>query len=170
MKGLTLLLVAVAGCCACGRAEWSDGDPQLHGVVLVVEQGAESYTQDPDFKARLARIMELSAVYMGHDAGELAGLRLVVTAERFACGDTDAVGCYTREENTIRMAASSTCIENSVLPHELAHYFHGGDSGHASPEFRLPYFRALWMEIHEGSGGECERYKDVYSGQWAGPF
>jgi hypothetical protein len=43
------------------------------------------------------------------------------------------------------------------------------DHDHQRAEFRLWYFKPLWLAIHEGTGGECERYKDLYSGQWAGP-
>ena len=167
----SLLIAMMLGACG-GRTEWS-GDPQLHGVALIVESGAESYVNDLDFKARVLRMLELSAAYTGHDPEELHGLRVIVKPGRFPCGASDARGCYDPDDNTVRIAAAATCIENSVMPHELVHYLHGGDSPHRSAEFRLWYrlwyFKALWKEIHSGTSGECARYADVYSGQWAGP-
>lgn len=161
---------------ACGgKMEWP-GDPAMFGVDVTTDPTDEpdpAVVNAPDFRARLRHVLEAATVYQGHDTSELAGLRLVMRRDRIQYDNPlglDAAGMTYTDSNTIEFVVpSSGCIEDAVIPHELVHYFHGGDPYHMSPEFRLWYFKSLWESLHEGLPGDCGLFWNDYAGQWASP-
>ena len=141
------IAVALLLCAACGgRPHWSDGDPDLFGVVLLAEPSAP-FTDAPDFRPRLKRTLDLTSRYFGHDPAELDGLLIMVRNHWSACGGSanQVAGCYTPFDNTAQVSmAGFQCLEGTAVAHEMLHYFIG-DLDHTDPRWHI--FGPLWSEL-----------------------
>jgi hypothetical protein len=169
------ILVAAAILGGCGGTSnsagqhWT-GDPDLYGVDLVIYRGDSGlgYVDQVDFRARLKRTMEESAVYLGHSAAELAGLRIVIHGFQVYFDNDPSIGAqFDTRDATITLRTLSyggNCQEDMPLPHELAHFFYG-DPNHSGPQFDKWFFRDLWDQLHAEAGTHCALV--AYDGQWA---
>lgn len=167
MRLLCAILVLLTACG--GPPEWP-GNPSLYGVDLVIVHDIGSrFVDNEDFTERLKRTLYDSAIYMGHDPRELAGLRLEIRGEDYVIDPARPwlIGLYAHDAKTIivkTVSMGADCQEDMMVPHELAHYFAHGDANHTSVAFTPGYFAKLWETMHANVGAACA--PSVYADQW----
>ncbi len=132
-------LLALAALAGCG---FGGDEPTFHmrGVSVVVASGAP-FAHRPDFAARLEDTVTAALAYWGGSWSSLDGATLtLVDAPEVDCQGALALGCWdggirltTRDPGT----GTFTCVEATVLVHEVAHAAIG-DPGHTDPR---------WMEM-----------------------
>ena len=128
---LTAPLLAVA---ACGGAE-----PSFHvRDTSVVVRSDAAFTRSVDFPARVESTVDAALGYWGGSWKDLAGATIVLDGSpHVACGGhASSTGCY---DGDIRVSTqdageSITCVEATVLVHEVGHAVIG-DADHNDPRW-----------------------------------
>jgi hypothetical protein len=128
---LTAPLLAVA---ACGGAE-----PSFHvrDTSVVVRSNA-AFTRSVDFPARVESTVDAALSYWGGSWKDLAGATIVLDGSPHVdcAGHASSTGCY---DGDIRVSTqdageSITCVEATVLVHEVGHAVIG-DGDHNDPRW-----------------------------------
>lgn len=133
-----LLLLLTGAMAGCGDAP---ADFYLHATAVVVKSDAR-FAHRPEFPARLENVVSIALGYWGGDWRDLAGSTIRLSAGPYVqCGGSDhALGCW---DGDVTISTSDpgagrlTCVEQTVLVHEIGHAVIG-DRMHADPR---------WMEL-----------------------
>jgi len=130
-----------AGLAACAQPDRAP-DFQVRGLGVVVATDAP-FAVRPDLPARIESTVQASLDYWGGSWEQLAGATLTLSgAEAVACGDGQALGCWDGDLRVTTRdpgAGTISCVEATVLVHEVAHAVIG-DADHSDPR---------WMRMEE---------------------
>ena len=162
-----LLIVAAT---SCGDAPV---DFYLHATGVMVKTDAP-FAHRPEFPARLENVISIALDYWGGDWRDLAGTTISLSAGPYVtCGSSDrAIGCF---DGDLRISTSDpgaggfSCVEQTVLVHELGHAVLG-DRMHTDPRWMElePVGDALAGRPGYTSGGEVECV--ISLGVWRHPL
>jgi len=163
-------LLAAAALAGCARPAPAP-DFEVRGLGVVVATDAP-FAQRPDLAARVETTIQAALAYWGGSWDQLQGATLTLWGgASVPCGTGSALGCW---DGDIRIttrdpgAGTFSCVESTVLVHEVAHAV-VGDRGHTDPR---------WMQMEElsaalsgrvGYGAAGEEPCLVVPGVWRHP-
>ncbi|MBI5069047.1 MAG: hypothetical protein HZB56_12480 [Deltaproteobacteria bacterium] len=164
---MPLVAAALAACDGTAPAP----DFQVRGLDVVVATDAP-FARRPDLAARIESTVQASLDYWGGGWEQLAGATLTLSgADAVPCAGQSSLGCW---DGDLRIttrdpgAGTFSCVEATVLVHEVAHAVIG-DRYHTDPRWMQmePVQAALSGRVGYGSAGEepCV----VVAGVWRHP-
>ena len=131
---LTWLTPPLFALAACGGLQ---PDFRVRDAGVVVRSEA-AFTRSVDFPARIESTVEAALDYWSGAWSDLAGTTIVFDGSpHVACGGhASSTGCYDGDirVSTLDAGESITCVEATVLVHEVGHAVIG-DAGHADPRW-----------------------------------
>ncbi len=170
-RGLARSIAAVAGAllASCGGSASTAQPGFAVRDVSVVVHSEEPFTHAVDFPSRVESTLEAALAYWGGDWGHLAGRSVTFEgSQTVPCGDRHgAFGCF---DGDIRLSTRDpafpfTCVEQTVLVHEVGHAVIG-DAGHTDP--RWMDFAAVSRRLQGRRGyaahgdADCTLYPSVW--------
>lgn len=137
---------AAFGVAACGGGDPSAGAEQAALLVVgddvkVILETSAPFAHAPDFGERIQSTIDVALQYWGGSWSEVAGRSILLVDDPYvSCGGGRSLGCF---DGDIRLTTRDpgrgtlSCIEESVLVHEIGHAVLG-DPNHTDPR---------WMEL-----------------------
>ena len=139
---LTWFSLPILALAACGGVQ---PDFRVRDAGVVVRSDA-AFTRSVDFPARIESTVDAALVYWGGSWKDLAGATIVLDGSpHVACaGHASSTGCYDGDIriSTLDAGESITCVEATVLVHEVGHAVIG-DADHND---------ARWMDFSSLAG------------------
>ncbi len=171
-RGLARSVAAVAGALlasSCGGSSTTVQPGFAVRDVSVVVQSEEPFTHAADFPSRVESTLEAALAYWGGDWSRLAGRSITFEgSQTVRCGGLHGVlGCF---DGDIRLSTRDpafpfTCVEQTVLVHEVGHAVIG-DPGHSDPrwmDFAAVSRRLQGRRGHTTHGDvDCTLYPSVW--------
>ena len=131
---LTWFSLPVLALAACGGVQ---PDFRVRDAGVVVRSDA-AFTRSVDFPARVESTVDAALGYWGGSWSNLAGTTIVFDGNaHVACGGhASSTGCYDGDirVSTLDAGESITCVEATVLVHEVGHAVIG-DADHFDPRW-----------------------------------
>lgn len=168
---IALLPLLAAALAACAGPEPAP-DFRVRGLGVVVATDAP-FAARPDLPARIESTVQASLDYWGGSWDQLAGATLTLSgAEAVPCGGGPALGCWDGDLRVTTRdpgAGTVSCVEATVLVHEVAHAAIG-DADHADPRWmRMEELSAL-LSGRVGYAAEGEVPCQVAASVWRHPL
>jgi hypothetical protein len=165
---LALCVMSTQVCCSGGAAT---RDFQMRGAAVLVSSTAP-FTLHPDFPARVESTVAEALRYWGGTWAMLDGKTITLTDDRHVVcpGTAGATGCY---DGSIRISTRdlesvSSCIEETVLVHEIGHAVIG-DPDHLDPRWLDFGAVARELEGRPGYDAQGETSCTLYPSVWRHP-
>lgn len=166
-----LLVLLAAALPACARQEAAP-DFQVRGLGVVVATDAP-FAARPDLPARIESTVQATLDYWGGRWEQLAGATLTLSgAEAVPCGGGQALGCWDGDLRVTTRdpgAGTVSCVEATVLVHEVAHAVIG-DAEHADPRWMRMEELSASLSGRVGYAAEGEVPCQVAASVWRHPL
>ncbi len=167
---LPAVLAAALGACAAPADPAPDFEVRGLGVVVATDA---PFAERPDLPGRVESTVQAALDYWGGSWEQLRGATLTLSgAAAVPCGSGTALGCW---DGDLRIstrdpgAGTFSCVEATVLVHEVAHAV-VGDRGHTDPRWMRMEELSAALSGRVGYGPAGEEPCLVAAGVWRHPL